>query len=97
MSTTEEHNWEAALANLNAEQLKHDLAVVTAFGLSPYPDGNYWCVSLGDDLQVGIAGFGDTPYKAIMAFNDAFFNSKTPAKMVSEVKDEHALKALGGW
>ena len=29
-------------------------------------DGNQWCVLYGEDLQSGIAGFGDTPYKAVM-------------------------------
>ncbi len=28
-------------------------------------DGDQWCVLYGDDLQVGIVGFGDTPRKAI--------------------------------
>ena len=25
------------------------------------PDGNQWCALYGDDLQGGVAGFGDTP------------------------------------
>ena len=32
-------------------------------------DGDQWCCLYGDDLQVGIAGFGDTPYLAILDFN----------------------------
>ena len=32
-------------------------------------DGNQWCVLYGENLQVGIAGFGDTPRLAIYAFN----------------------------
>lgn len=35
-------------------------------------DGDQWCVLYGDDLQQGIAGFGDTPYLAILDFNKAF-------------------------
>lgn len=35
-------------------------------------DGNMWCALLGDDLQVGIAGFGPTPAKAMYAFDMAF-------------------------
>jgi hypothetical protein len=34
-----------------------------------YVDGNEWCCLLGDDIQSGICGFGDTPYKAIHDFN----------------------------
>lgn len=32
-------------------------------------DGNQWCVLYGEDLQNGVAGFGDTPYLAVLAFN----------------------------
>ncbi len=32
-------------------------------------DGNQWCVLYGANLQEGIAGFGDTPYLAVLAFN----------------------------
>ena len=35
-------------------------------------DGNMWCCLLGDNLQVGIAGVGETPYLAILAWNREF-------------------------
>ena len=35
-------------------------------------DGNMWCYLLGDNLQVGIAGFGETPFLAIIDWNKAF-------------------------
>ena len=38
-------------------------------------DGNQFCVLYGDDLQVGIAGFGDTPYKAILDWNKEWHRS----------------------
>lgn len=31
-------------------------------------DGNQWCAMLGENLMTGIAGFGDTPYDALLAF-----------------------------
>lgn len=34
-------------------------------------DGNAWCALYGDDLQVGISGWGDTPAKALFAFEIA--------------------------
>lgn len=34
-------------------------------------DGNMWCALHGEDLQVGIAGFGPTPAKALLAFDAA--------------------------
>ena len=35
-------------------------------------DGDQFCVLYGDDLQTGLAGFGDTPERAIWAFNKAW-------------------------
>ena len=38
-------------------------------GLIPIRDGNQWCVLYGENLQVGIAGFGDSPDKAMENFD----------------------------
>ena len=32
-------------------------------------DGNQWCCLFGEDLQSGIAGFGNTPFEAIRNWN----------------------------
>lgn len=32
-------------------------------------DGDQWCALYGSDLQQGVAGFGDTPAKAMDAFD----------------------------
>jgi len=32
-------------------------------------DGDKWCALYGDNLQVGIAGFGDSPELAMMDFD----------------------------
>lgn len=37
-----------------------------------YKDGNQWCVLYGDNVQDGICGFGDTPYKAVVDFNNSW-------------------------
>lgn len=42
-------------------------------------DGDMWCALLGDDLMSGVAGFGKTPAEAMAAFDQAFWNEKTPA------------------
>jgi len=34
-----------------------------------YPDGNQWCALYGENLQDGVAGFGDSPARAISDFN----------------------------
>jgi hypothetical protein len=44
--------------------------------LIPAKDGNQWCVLYGENLQEGIAGFGDTPDKAMTAFDVAWHNEK---------------------
>lgn len=41
-------------------------------------DGTSWCALLGVNLQEGVAGFGDTPEKAMRAFDEAFLNERTP-------------------
>lgn len=41
-------------------------------------DGDQWCALYGDNLQDGVAGFGDTPEAAMRAFDRAWLNDKTP-------------------
>lgn len=40
-------------------------------------DGDQWSCLYGENLQEGVCGFGDTPYKAILNFNKAWH---TPLK-----------------
>lgn len=40
-------------------------------------DGDQWCALLGDNLQEGVAGFGDTPAAAMTAFDQAFWKQRT--------------------
>tara|TARA_R110000851_G_scaffold86938_2_gene189288 strand:+ start:370 stop:630 length:261 start_codon:yes stop_codon:yes gene_type:complete len=61
--------YEASVESVIANQRRGRWAVV--YGLVPKKDGNMWYVLLGQNLQVGIAGFGETPEKAIDAFEDA--------------------------
>lgn len=35
-------------------------------------DGDQWCALYGDNLQNGVAGFGDTPDLAMAAFDKAW-------------------------
>jgi len=39
-------------------------------------DGNQWCCIAGDNLHDGVAAFGDTPYKAVIAFNKEMHKSQ---------------------
>lgn len=42
-------------------------------------DGDHWCALLGDDLQIGVSGFGKTPAEAMAEFDKAFWKGLTPA------------------
>lgn len=52
------------------EQVEYNLVAMLKPRITK--DGNQWCVLYGDNLQDGIAGFGDTPHAAILDFNKAF-------------------------
>lgn len=41
-------------------------------------DGNQWCALFGENLQEGVAGFGDTPAKAAEAFDVAWMTERAP-------------------
>lgn len=49
-------------------------------GVVPKQDGNQWCAMLGDDLMENVAGFGDTPDKAMMAFDAAWYKTAKEPK-----------------
>jgi hypothetical protein len=42
-----------------------------------FMDGNKWCVLYGDNITDGVAGFGDSPFDAVIDFNNAW-NKKLP-------------------
>lgn len=37
-------------------------------------DGNMWCALFGENLQEGVAGFGETPGAAMWSFDQAWFH-----------------------
>ena len=48
-------------------------------------DGNQWCALYGDDLQNGVAGFGDSPELAMWDFDRNWF-AKLREKNTGETK-----------
>ena len=44
-----------------------------------YPDGNKWCVLYGEDIQSGVAAFGDTPALASVQFDIEWLNARASA------------------
>lgn len=59
-------------AQLNYWAFKKDLVFAEALKPRLSIDGDKWCCLYGDNLQDGVAGFGDTPQDAIADFNNAF-------------------------
>ena len=55
-----------------------------------FMDGNQWCALYGDDLQDGVAGFGDSPYLACHAFNVAWETKIRDAQLAERVAEEEA-------
>lgn len=53
-------------------------------------DGDKFCALYGDDLQTGIAGFGNTPHAACLAFDKAWRESLTPKAQLSKCNTESA-------
>lgn len=46
------------------------------YGPKLYPDGNMWCALYGENLQDGLAAFGETPDEAMTAFDVAWLKQK---------------------
>jgi hypothetical protein len=51
---------------------------------SLFADGTQWCALYGDDLQSGVAGFGDTPAAAMSAFDAAWTSELAPAARLKQ-------------
>lgn len=60
----------------NTARMNEVLLPAAILGAKLSKDGNQWCVLLGDDLQSGVAGFGDTPYHAYSEFYRSFTEEK---------------------
>jgi hypothetical protein len=41
-----------------------------------FPEGNQWCALYGDNIQEGVAGFGDTPASAAVQFDIEWLNAR---------------------
>ena len=49
-------------------------------------DGDMWCAIYGDDLQTGVAGFGETPAAAMYEFDQAWQSQRTPSAILNSKK-----------
>lgn len=65
----------ADLADRRAIERESSLELVSfakTLGIVPYLDGNKWCALYGENLQEGLAGFGDSPIMAIQDLYNLF-------------------------
>ena len=61
--------FQTALGNLNRA---FEYQIFSMLKPKLYRDGNQWCVLYGEDIASGIAGFGESPYLAILDFNKSW-------------------------
>jgi len=69
------HDNEASSINSQNAQEQSEFNLFAMLKPELKKDGNQWCVLYGKDLQLGIAGFGNSPYLAIMDFNSQWYES----------------------
>lgn len=53
---------------------------VVVLGLSPTRDGDRFCFIWGENLQTGVAGFGETVYAAMMDFDRNMYRKTSAGK-----------------
>jgi hypothetical protein len=69
--------------------------VLIKAGLKPYKDGDQWCILLGDNIQEGICGFGDTIDDALYAFlNDLIKSQKEQKPAEWSEEDEYHKRQI---
>ena len=68
-------DWNAANERYAAAQELLRPSIQLRPGLSI--DGNQWCALYGENLQDGVAGFGDSPDAAYRAFDTAWYERLT--------------------
>lgn len=65
----------------NAQELFNELRrPSTIYRPTLTRDGDQFIALLGPDLQTGIVGIGDTPHKAMLDFDRAFYGTPPAAK-----------------
>lgn len=48
---------------------------------SLFRDGNQWCALLGENIQDGVVGFGDSPDAAMWSFDEAWREKLPPTNL----------------
>lgn len=63
------YDYEAASIRSQIAQDAQDFNIFSLLKPSIKIDGNKWYVLYGENLQDGVAGFGDSPYQAVLDWN----------------------------
>lgn len=63
---------------MNKLYIEEQMALFSSLKPKLSLEGNQWLCLYGDNIQEGICGFGDSPYKAILAFNIEFNKTINP-------------------
>ena len=51
-------------------------------------DGNQWCALYGENIQDGVAGFGNSPYLAMSDFDKKWNNARLHNnRMIKQIKE----------
>lgn len=53
-----------------------------------FPDGNMWCALYGEDLQRGVAGFGETPELACADFDKNWCSQRMLSPAIEAAKGQ---------
>lgn len=66
-----ELKFQVACFESNTREHEYDTALRPCMKWRPrlFIDGNQWCALYGENLQDGVAGFGDSPEAAMLAFD----------------------------
>lgn len=83
-----DHYQGAEIADLEKQNLneERELQVIKALNPSLIKEGNQWCFILGEMPINFLAGFGDTPAKAMTDFVNNFYNETIKIPPKKEVK-----------
>lgn len=68
------------IRNVAEETLREYQSPCVVFKARIFPDGDQWCALFGENIQMGVCGFGETPYKAQLDFDKNWFNQKIPTE-----------------
>ena len=69
------HDREAASIRSQLAQEQQEFNLFATLKPSLQKDGNQWSVLYGDNIQEGIAGFGNSPHLAILDFNTQWYKA----------------------